>query len=94
MVESDYPTSLTVSWRPPTQRDHNGPITGYVIQYTRVGSNDMMSVSVTSGATHTISGLVPSVNYSVEVAAMTINGTGLFGDAVIGRSGEDSKLNT
>ena len=76
-------------------RDRNGPITGYVIQYTRVGSNDMMSMNVASGTTHTISGLVAYVNYSMIVAAMTVNGTGPFSDPpVIGRSGEDGELAT
>ena len=89
MVESHNPASLMVSWQPPIQRDYNGPITGYVIQYTRVGSSDMMSMNVASGTTHTISGLIAYVNYSVIVAAMTVNGTGPFSDPpVVGRSGE------
>ena len=93
MVESHNPASLNVSWQPPLARNHNGPIT-YLIQYTRVGPSDMMSVNVTSGTTHTISGLVAYVNYSVIVAAMTVNGTGPFSDPpVVGRSGEDGKLN-
>ena len=94
MVESHNPASLNVSWRPPVRRDRNGPITGYVIQYTRVGSSDMMSVNVTSGTTRIISELVAYVNYSVIVATMTVNGTGPFSDPpVVGRSGEDGELN-
>ena len=91
MVKSHYPASLNVSWQPPPSRDRNGP-NSYVIQYIRVGSSDMMTVNVTSGTTHTISGLVAYVNYSVIVAAMTVNGTGPFSDPpVVGRSGEDSE---
>ena len=94
MVESHNPVSLNVSWRPPTVKNHNGPIIGYMINYTRVGSSDMMSVNVTNGTRHTISGLVAYVNYSVIVAAMTVNGTGPFSDPpVVGRSGEDGELN-
>ena len=98
MVESHNPASLMVSWIPPVLRDRNGDITRYVISYTRVGSSDMMSVNVTgksSGTTViTISGLVAYVNYSVIVAAMTVNGTGPFSDLpVVGRSGEDGELN-
>ena len=93
MVESYNPSLLMVSWQPPLARHHNGPITGHVIQYTRVGSSEMMSVNVTSGTTHTISGLVGYVNYSVIVAAMTVNGTGPFSEPpVVGRSGEDGEL--
>ena len=94
IVTSVNPTSLMVSWKSPLEIYHNGPITGHVIQYTRVGSSDMMSVTVTSGTTLTISGLVGYVDYSVIVAAMTINGTGPFSDPpMVGRSGEDSELN-
>ena len=51
-------------------------------------------MNVASGTTHTISGLVAYVNYSVRVAAMTVNGTGLFSDSpVVGRSGEDGEFN-
>ena len=93
MVESYNPASLMVSWQPPLEIDRNGPIIGYVIQYTRVGSSDMMSVNVTNGTTHTISGLVAYVNYSVIVAAMTVNGTGPFSNPpVVGRSGENGEL--
>ena len=91
MVTSVNPASLMVSWQPPPMIDHNGPIT-YMINYTRVGSSDMMSVNVNSGTTHTISGLVAYVNYSVIVAARTVNGTGPFSSAVV-RSGEDGELN-
>ena len=91
MVTSVYPTSLNVSWQPPLEIDHNGPITGHMIQYTRVGSSDMMSVTVSSGTTYTISGLVAYVNYSVTVAAMNVNGTGPFSILMVGRSGEGSK---
>ena len=94
MVESHNPASLNVSWQPPLDINHNGPITGYVIQYTRVRSSDMMSVNVTSGTTHTISGLVAYVNYSVIVAAKTVNGTGPFSDPpVVGRPVDEGKLN-
>ena len=94
VMKSVNPASLMVSWRPPANRDHNGPITGYVIQYTRVGSSDMMSVNVNSGTTYTISGLVANVRYSVEVAAMTVNGTGPFSTTVMGRSGEVGELDS
>ena len=94
IVESVNPASMMVSWRPPIRINHNGPITGHVILYTRVGSSDTMSVNVTNGTTHTISGLVAYVNYSVIVAAMTVNGTGPFSDPpVVGRSGEAGELN-
>ena len=63
-----------------------------MIQYTRVGSGDMMSVNVTSD-TEAVLRLLPYVNYMVAVAAMTVNGTGPFSDPPeVGRSGEDGEL--
>ena len=91
-VTSVNPASLMVSWQPPPMIDHNGPIT-YMIQYTRVGTNDMMSMNVNSGTTHTISGLVAYVDYSVTVAARTVNGIGPFSNPpVVQRSIEDGEL--
>ena len=92
MVESYDPASLLVSWQPPLKKYHNGPIIGYKIQYTRIGSSNM-SVNVTSRTNHTISALDTLVNYSVIVAAMTVNGTGPFSDPVVGISGGGSELN-
>ena len=92
MVASFDPSSLMVSWQPPPAIDHNGPITGYVINYTRVGSSDMMSVNVTSGTVYTISELVTYVIYSVTVAAMNVNGTGPFSNSIVELSGEASEL--
>ena len=90
MVTSVNPASLMVSWDPPPPIDHNGPIT-YMIQYSRGGISDMMNVN--SGTTYTISGLVAFVDYSVIVAAVNVNGTGPFSNAVVQRSGEDGELN-
>ena len=95
MVESHDPASLRVSWRLPKLRTRNGPITGHVIQYTRVGSSDMMNVNVASGTTYTISRLAVLTQYSVIVAAMTFNGTGPFSDPpVVGMSGENGEIKT
>ena len=94
MVTSVNPASLRVSWQPPLEINRNGMITGYTIQYNRTDMNNMMSVNVNSGTTHTISGLVAYVDYSVTVAARTVNGTGPFNNpAVVQRSGEDGELN-
>ena len=90
LVTSVNPASLEVSWQPPLEINWNGPI-DHVIQYTRVGTSDMMSVNVSSRTTHTISRLVAYVNYSVIVAAVNVNGTGPFSNPVVGRSGEDGE---
>ena len=92
MVTSINPASLRVSWELPSTINYNGPITGHVIQYTGGGTSDIMNVN--SGTTHTISGLVAFVDYSVRVAARTVNGTGPYNDPpMVQRSGEASELN-
>ena len=91
IVTSVNLSSLRLSWQPLLEIDWNGQITGYVIQYTRVGSSDTMSENVNNGTAHTISGLVAYVNYSVIVAAVNVNGTGLFSNPVVRRSGEDGE---
>ena len=92
MVTTINPASLIVSWQPPPVIDHNGPLTGHVIQYSRVGSSDMMNDDVTSGTTHTISGVVAYSNYSVKVTAVNDQGTGPFSNPVVQVSGEDGRL--
>ena len=93
MVESNNQTSLNVSWQPPLKIDHNGPITSYVINYTRDESSYVMIVNVT-GTAYTISELVAFTEYSVGVAAVNINGTGPFSDAITGKPGGDGEFCT
>ena len=93
MVTSVIPASLMVSWQLPSTINYNGPITGHVIRYNRVGTSVMMSANVNSETTDTISGLDAYVEYSVRVAARTVNGTGPFSNPVVRRSGEASELN-
>ena len=86
---------LSVTYRLPLARFLNGDVTGYVIRYTRVGSgvSQMMSISDRRKGVRTsvIQGLVVFTNYSVEVAAVNVNGTGPFSDPVTGLSGQDSQ---
>ncbi|XP_065903762.1 protein sidekick-1-like [Dysidea avara] len=90
MVTSVNPSSLRVSWQPPPEIDHNGVIIGYAINYTRVGSRDMVSDTLLFGTTIATSGLVPFVDYSITVAAMTVDGTGPLNDPpVVQTSGQD-----
>ena len=90
-VTSVNPASLRVLWQLPSTINYNGPIAGHVIRYTLGGTSELRNV--TSGTTHTISGLVAFVDYSVTVAVVNVNGTGNFSNPVVGKSGEDSELN-
>ena len=93
MVTGVPRASLNVSWQPPPPIDHNGAITGYIIQYTRVGSSDPMTMNVSSVTRQvTIPSLTAFVNYSVTVATVNSAGTGRFSDAMVVRSGQDGEL--
>ena len=78
MVMKVHPGSLCISWQPPPPIDRNGPITGYHIRYIMVSSNTSMNENVTNRTMFTISNLFSFANYSIRVAAMTINGTGVY----------------
>ena len=94
MVESHNQTSLNVSWQPPLEINRNGPITGYVINYTRDESNDHIMIVNVTGTSYTISELVTFAEYSVRVAAVNINGTGPLSVAVTGKPGGDGEFCT
>ena len=84
-----------MSWKPPLEVNCNGSITGYVIQYARVKSddNDNMIVNVPNQTESVISGLFAHVEYSVTMAAVNAKGTGPFSKPVVATSGEDGGLN-
>jgi len=84
------PAMLSVRYRSPEERLRNSIVTGYVIRYTKVDSGVSEMISA-NGHTSDIPRLEAFTNYSVEIAAVNVNGTGPFSDAVYGLSGEDSK---
>ena len=91
IVMSAHPASLNISWEPPLEIEQNGPITDYVIRYSRVESNVTMDETITSISIYTITELYPFVNYSVEMAAINVNGTGPFSNPIVELSGHESK---
>ena len=91
-VASADPATLEVSWQPPSENNCNGAITGYVIQYARVGSDDNMVVNILD-ISLALSGLFACAEYSVTVAAVNVNGTGPFSKPVLATSGEYGELN-
>ena len=90
-VMSAHPESLELSWQPPPEIYRNGPIIGYEIQYTMVGSTVAMDEVIGSRNAYTIIELLPFVNYSIVIAAITVNGTGPFSAPVIELSGPEGK---
>ena len=67
----------------------NGDITGYSVQYEVMGSGNTQIEMVSrdsSGGMTTISGLTPSTNYSIEVAAVNSAGTGDYSETITTRT--------
>ena len=79
------PTTITVHWGPVDCRHQNGEITGYSVRYGEVGSDEedrtvKMVLGDSSGGMTTISTLNKETVYTVEVAAETSAGTGVYSD--------------
>ena len=73
-------TAITVQWGPVECRHQNGEITGYSVRYGEEGSGStvQMASGDSSGGMTTISGLTKETVYTVEVAAKTTAGTGVY----------------
>ena len=69
----DGPTSITVTWTPPSPLDG---ITGYTISYTGGGSNNETTVSGGNTMGHTLTGLTNGENYTISIVGTT-NANGL-----------------
>ena len=92
---STDPATLSVTYSPPEERSRNGDVTGYEIRYTIVDTGETQVMNVNGSDEDSqiseMQELVAFTNYSIEVAAVNVNGTGPFSNAVTGLSGEDSK---
>ena len=73
-------SSITVQWGAVDCIHRNGDITGYSVQYGVVGSGSTQTVSVSGGSVNeaTISSLMSSTTYSIQVAAVNSAGTGRY----------------
>ena len=76
-------TTITVRWDPVDCINQNGRITRYLVRYAEVETVEgSRTVSVSGSATETtISGLTPSTEYTIEVAAVNSVSTGPYSDA-------------
>ena len=91
---SDSSSSITVQWGMVPCIHHNGDITGYSVQYGVVGSGSTQTMSVSGGSVTeaTISSLMSSTTYSIQVAAVNSAGIGVYSDPLIVQT--ESKCNT
>ena len=77
-------SSITVQWGAVDCIYRNGDITGYIVRYGVQGNRSTQTKNVSGGvATQTIiSGLTPTTNYSIEVAAVNSVGTGVYSNVI------------
>ena len=76
-------TSITVQWGEVPCIHQNGDITGYSVQYRVVGSGNTPQTMDVGGADTTqttIDNLMSSTTYSIQVATVNSEGTGVYSD--------------
>ena len=75
-------TGITVQWGTVPCIHQNGVITEYSVRYGVEGSGNTQTV-IATGNGATIFDLIPSTNYTVEVAAVNSAGVGEYSDPPI-----------
>ena len=83
---SSTPTTITVQWGMVPCIQRNGEITGYSVRYSGGGSTQTITVSGADTRQYTISGLTPSTDYTIEVAAVNSKGPGPYSTDVVRRT--------
>ena len=76
-------SSITVQWGIVECIHRNGDITGYSVQYGVVGSGSTQTMNISPEASvteATISSVMSSTNYSIQVAAVNSAGIGVYSD--------------
>uniref|UniRef100_A0A3B5AY20 Contactin-3 n=1 Tax=Stegastes partitus TaxID=144197 RepID=A0A3B5AY20_9TELE len=72
--------SIKVSWQPPPRGAQNGIITAYKIKYRKTGRRGDQEAIEPNNFWFLFTGLEKGSQYSFQVAAMTVNGTGPASD--------------
>ena len=77
-------STIVLQWGPVDCIHRNGDITGYSVRYGVQGSGSTQTMNVSGGDTYgtTITGLMPSTTYSIEVAAVNGAGTGDYSKSI------------
>ncbi|KAG7481528.1 hypothetical protein MATL_G00067910 [Megalops atlanticus] len=68
--------SIKVSWLPPPSNTQNGYITGYKIRHRKTGRRGDQETVESNNLWYLFRGLEKGSQYSFQVSAMTVNGTG------------------
>ena len=89
-------SSITVQWGAVPCIHRNGNITGYSVQYGVLGSGSILVISVSGGSVTqlTISSLISSTFYSIQVAAVNSEGTGISSELVFIETSSSSQVSS
>ena len=84
-ASADSPSTITVSWSPPSVALQNGVITHYRVSYTPDPSQSVSQwpYRIVTATSTTLTGLQPLVNYTIAVSAGTSVGLGPFQQIVV-----------
>ena len=90
-------TRITVQWGPVECRHQNGEVTDYWVTYGEEESTEearsvQMVSGDSSGGMTTVSGLTKETVYTVQVAAVTSSGTGVYSDPLIIKTPDGERL--
>ena len=96
-IDMKESTWVHVAWSIPLVRDRNGIVISYVIEVTPKLGNLTVHLlnpifSTPELITYNITGLSPGTEYTVRVAASTVNGTGPFSRRSMIRTKDDCKF--
>ena len=69
-------SSITVRWEPVPCTHRNGDISGYIVMFRELDSGSVYLERRTSGTEVKVTGLKPSTQYEISVAAINSIGTG------------------
>ena len=84
--------SLTVSWDKVPPSGQNGPITGYLLNYTNATFSDTINITGGENRSYTLTELRPYTNYTVTVSAYNDGGIGPASDNRIQQTKQASQL--
>ena len=89
-------SSITVQWEAVPCIHRNGDITGYSVQYGVLGGGSILVISVLGGSVTqvTISNLISSTFYSIHVAPMNSEGTGISSELVFSETSPSSQVSS
>ena len=94
-VFTESSTSISVQWSPPPEEVLFGIPRGYRIRYTPLHANGSLRMALFANVPYAntsdlLEGLEEFTNYSIEVAAVTID-AGVYSDPIVNITEQDSK---